>query len=113
MGFFRNWAQTLGLVKTKIPEKTPHIAIYSLMILDGLVQKSSTLADVKRAIEIYPEDTHNQGHVCRDMANFVAVFATFEYLINGIEQQFAENGGRRGVESQRDSMEKLESWYDW
>jgi hypothetical protein len=102
----------VGLAKAEIPEKQLHIAIYSLMLLDGFVQKACSVNEVIHAIHNYPEDTHNEGYVCNDITQFVACFPTFEMLKIGIEQQFSKVSGRTGAESYRDSMKKLESWND-
>ena len=112
MTVFHRMAMKLGLIKTKVPEEIPHIAVYSLIILDYLVQKVTSLDGIKQAIDDYPEESHREGFVCKNMASFVAVFLTFELLKQGIEKQFIKNGGRSSTESQRDSMEKLESWYE-
>ncbi|NOQ81137.1 MAG: hypothetical protein GQ548_01255 [Methylophaga sp.] len=112
LGFLSKLAEKLGLIKPKMPEKVPFIAVYSLMILDSLSKKSVNLDELKKAINKYPEDTHREGFVCKSMTNFVAVFSSFALLQKGIEKQFVENGGRKSTESQRDSMEKLESWYE-
>ncbi|MDC9724329.1 MAG: hypothetical protein PSN44_00200 [Gammaproteobacteria bacterium] len=105
-------ATKLGLIKAKMPEPLPHIAVYSLIILDRLMQKVSSLKGIAQAINAYPEDTHREGFVCKDMTQFVAEFPTFELLKQGVEQQLDENGGRSSTESHYDSMERLESWYD-
>ncbi len=112
MTVFHRMAMTLGLIKPEMPEEIPQIAVYSLIILDHLVQKVTSLDGIKQAIDNYPEDTHREGCVCKDMTSFVVVFLTFELLKQGIEKQFINNGGRSSTESQRDSMEKLESWYE-
>ena len=93
-----------------MPDAIPFIATYSLLILDYIVKNSMSLSDVKLEVELYPEATHREGFVCKNIMTFVAVFDTFEHLNLGIEQRFDEEGGRKGAESQRDSMEKLESW---
>jgi len=112
MNFFLAVANRLGLMKHKMPENLPHIAVYSLIILDHLVEKVTCFDEVKHAINHYPEDIHREGYVCKNMMEFIAVFPTLELLKQGIEQQFDHNGGRSSTESQRDSMERLESWYD-
>lgn len=112
MSFLYRMAMKIGLIKPKMPENIPHIAVYTLMILDHLLKTATDLADIKQAIENYPEDTHREGFVCKGMKEFVAVFKTFEHLKLAVEQQFDKNGGRSSTESQRDSMERLESWYD-
>jgi len=112
MRFFQQVAVRLGFFKPKMPEKLPHIAVYSLIVLDHLVQKIISLAELRLAITEYPEESHREGFVCKNMTGFVAVFPTLELLKQGIEQQFDHNGGRSFTESQRDSMERLESWYD-
>jgi len=111
MRSLRQLAENMGLIKAKMPEGSPHIAVYSLIILDSLVKKTASLQEVKQAIRAYPEDTHNEGHICKNMMQFVDACPTFELLDESIEKQFIENGGRSSTESQRDSMEKLESWY--
>ncbi|NOQ93218.1 MAG: hypothetical protein GQ547_01135 [Methylophaga sp.] len=95
-----------------MPEPLPYIAVYSLIILDRLMQRVSSLEGITQAINDYPEDTHREGPVCKGMTNFVAAFPTFELLKQGVEQQLDNNGGRSSTESHYDSMEKLESWYD-
>jgi len=112
MNIFHQMGTKLSLIKPKMPKTLPHIAVYSLIILDRLVEKAASLSGVKQAINDYPEDTHREGFVCKNMTSFVAVFPTFELLKEGVEKQFIENGGRSSTESQRDSMERLESWYD-
>lgn len=99
-------------MKAKLPEPLPHIAVYSLIILDRLMQKVSSLESIAQAIEEYPEDTHREGFVCKNMMEFVVEFPTFELLKQGVEQQMDTNGGRSSTESHYDSMERLESWYD-
>jgi len=112
MNVFYQMGTKLDLIKPKMPETLPHIAVYSLIILDRLVEKAASLSAVKQAIDDYPEDTHREGFVCKNMTGFVTEFPTFELLKQGIEQQLDNNGGRSSTESQRDSMERLESWYD-
>lgn len=112
MKLFFRVATQLGLIKAKIPKKIPFIAIYTLLILDHLMRKVTSLEGIKEEINTYPEDTHREGFVCKGMSVFVAEFPTFELLKQGIEQQFDNNGGRSGAESHRDSMERLESNYD-
>jgi len=112
LDFLSKLAEKVGLIKPKMPEKVPFIAVYSLMILDSLSKKSTSLDELNKAIDEYPENTHREGFVCKSMANFVVIFPSFALLREGIEKQFVENGGRKSTESQRDSMEKLESWYE-
>ena len=95
-----------------MPKKCPFIGGYALLILDRFMQDSKSLNNVIQKINEYPEDTHREGFVCKSMTNFVSSFETFEHLKLGIEQRFDEDGGRKGAESHRDSMEKLESWYE-
>jgi len=108
----RSWAKKLGFIKPEMPEKLPFIGGYALAILDHLVKKSDSLDGVMLEIQHYPEDTHREGFVCNSMTSFVLAFELFEHLKVGIEQRFDEEGGRRRAESHRDSMEKLESWYE-
>jgi len=112
VNLFLSVAKRLGLVKDKMPEPLPDIAVYSLIILARLVNKVTSLEGIKQAIADYPEDTHREGFVCKDMMSFVAGFSTFDLLMQGIEQQLDNNGGRSSTESHYDSMEKLESWYE-
>lgn len=95
-----------------MPDTIPFLATYNVHILDYIVKNADSLSDVIREIEQYPEDTHREGFVCKGMMSFVTVFDTFEHLKLGIEQRFDEDGGRKGAESHRDSMEKLESYYE-
>ena len=112
MNLFHRVAIKLGLIKPKIPENMPTLAVYTLLILDHLMQKETSLEGIRKEINDYPEETHREGFVCKGMSGFVARFPTFELLKQGIEQQFGHNGGRSGAESHRDSMERLESYYD-
>jgi len=106
------WLSKLGFIKPEMPDTIPFIATYSLLILDYIVKNSNSLSEVKQEVEQYPEDTHREGFVCKSMMNFVTVFDSLEHLKLGIEQRFDDEGGRKGAESRRDSMGKLESWHE-
>ena len=112
MSVFSQLAIKRGLIKAKMPKPLPHIAVCSMIILDRLVQKVSSLEGIVEAIDEYPEDTHREGFVCENMMGFVAEFSIFEKLKQGVEQQIDNNGGRSSTKSHYDSMERLESWYD-
>ncbi|PCJ33261.1 MAG: hypothetical protein COA90_00010 [Gammaproteobacteria bacterium] len=105
-------AHKLGLLRRKKANNTPYLAEYSLIILDSLMNKSDSLPVLLKAIKHYPEDTHNEGHVCDNMIAFMTTFSSFELLKQGVDQQFIEKGGRKAMQSQQQSMEKLESWYE-
>jgi len=110
--FIHRLAIKWGLIKAEMPAELPHIALYNLIILDRLTQQATNLAGIKQAIDDYPENTHREGFVCKSMGAFVAEFATFDLLKQGIEQQMDKNGGRSSTESHYDSMERLESGYE-
>jgi hypothetical protein len=81
------------------------ISEYSLLILDKLLSQCTTISELRSAIASYPEDTRREGHVIKDMEQFVASFPDFATVASETQRRVADRGGREEMERFRDRME--------
>jgi hypothetical protein len=89
------------------------ICDYNLLILDSLVARCTTLAELQQAIASYPEDTRREGHVISGIQQFVAPFAALPAVVEATNQAIARRGGREALEQIRRQMELPESSYGY
>jgi len=86
---------------------------YGLLILDGLLLRCTSLAELQSAIAAYPQDTRREGEVIKDMQQFVASFPDLAAVTLETHRRVAERGGREEMERFRDRMEFDEFMSGW
>ena len=89
------------------------ICDYSLLVLDAILARCTTLAELQHAIAGYPEDPKREGHVIKDVQQFVAPCATFPAVVEATNRAIAERGGRGVLDEIRRTMELWESTTGW
>jgi len=89
------------------------ISEYSLLVLDGLLRKCTTLSELQSAIASYPQDTKREGQVIKDMHQFVASFPHLDGVAEETQRRVAERGGSAEMERFRDRMEFDEFMSGW
>jgi len=90
-----------------------HISEYGLLILDQFLSKCKSFSELQSAIASYPEDTKREGHVIKDMQQFVSSFPDLEAVAEETRRRVLERGGREEMERFRDRMEFDEFMSGW
>src|SRR5262245_58841069 len=89
------------------------ICEYSLLVLNGLLARSSTLPDLRSSIVSYPEDRRREGRVVEDMLRFVGTFTDFGSLAAEVRKRVEERGGEQAMAEHLERMEFDEFMSGW
>jgi hypothetical protein len=89
------------------------ICEYSLLVLSGLLARSSTLPGLRSAVASYPEDRRREGRVAEDMLRFVGAFADYRSLAAEVRERVEGRGGERAMAEHRERMEFDEFMAGW
>src|SRR5262245_8502853 len=89
------------------------ICEYSLVVLHGLLARSSTLPVLRSSIVSYPEDRRREGRVVEDMLQFVDAFTDFDSLAAEVRKRVEERGGEQAMTEHRERMEFDEFMSGW
>lgn len=89
------------------------ICEYSLLVLNGLLVRSSTLPELRSSIISYPEDRRREGRVIADMLQFVDAFTDFGSLAAEVRKRVEERGGEQAMAEHRERMEFDEFVSGW
>jgi len=82
--------------------KIPVLAHYDLLVLHGIVQKSTSVEDVLRLIGDYPENAGIEGDIRREMRTFASSFPDLTKLKQELDRQIGQAGGLDALEAERD-----------
>ena len=91
----------------------PRLGQHTLLVLNGILSRCASLAELERAIADYPEDRLREGTIIQGMQRFVSACGDFERVRQVVEQGLAEAGGLGYLESFRDQMDFNEFLYGW
>ncbi len=89
------------------------ICEYSLLALNGLLARNSTLSGLRSSVLSYPEDRAREGHVVEDMLRVVDAFSEFGSLAAEVRRRVEERGGEQAMAEHREQMEFDEFMSGW
>jgi hypothetical protein len=89
------------------------ICEYSLLVLNGLLARSSTLPGLRSSVVSYPEDRRREGRVVADMLQFVDAFTDFGSLAAEVRKRAEERGSEGAMAEHLERMEFDEFISGW